>query len=266
MTDWKALEAGLGRDQCVNRYELHHDDALAIMAELPTASVNAIVTDPPYSSGGRRENSRSLRKSMLRATTDEEWIAGDAMSTPGFIWLMREVGRQARRVLVPGGHLLSFIDWRMAANLSAAFEPADLRVHPTLVWDKQQIGMGAIFRNQHEFIVHMSNGNPVAPQRRDVANVLACPPIRDGDHPTQKPVALMRTLISVVCPPGGVVLDPFMGSGSTGVAALAEGCRFIGAEVGDYFPAAEARLAAAVTGYRDNGSQMALLAEEGPAA
>lgn len=249
----------------MSAYTLHHDDALAVLLDMPDASVDAIVTDPPYSSGGRRENARSIRKSMLRATTDEEWIAGDAMSTPGFIWLMREVGRQARRVLVPGGHLLSFIDWRMAANLSAALESADLRVHPTLVWDKQQIGMGAIFRNQHEFIVHMTNGTPVPPQRRDVPNVLAYPPIRDGDHPTQKPVPLMRTLISVVCPPGGLVVDPFMGSGTTGVAALAEGCRFVGAEVGDYFGAAQERLAAATVGYRDNGSQMALGVEDGAA-
>jgi site-specific DNA-methyltransferase (adenine-specific) len=169
---------------------------------------------------------------------------------------MREVGRQARRVLVPGGHLLSFIDWRMAANLSAALESADLRVHPTLVWDKQQIGMGAIFRNQHEFIVHMTNGNPVPPQRRDVPNVLAFPPIRDGDHPTQKPIPLMRTLISVVCPKGGVVLDPFMGSGSTGVAALLEGCRFIGSEVGDYFEVAQERIITAAGVERlDSGQQ-----------
>jgi site-specific DNA-methyltransferase (adenine-specific) len=237
------------------RYRLFHDDALAVLMDLPDASVDAIVTDPPYSSGGRRENARSLRKSMVREMTDDEWIAGDAMSTPGFIWLMREVGRQARRVLIPGGHFLSFIDWRMAANLSAALESADLRVHPTLVWDKQQIGMGAIFRNQHEFIVHMTNGNPVAPQRRDVANVLSYAPIRSGEHPTQKPVPLMRTLVSVVCPKGGLVVDPFMGSGTTGVAALLEGCRFIGAEVGDYYAAAEGRLSAVANGYRDDGAQ-----------
>ena len=50
-------------------------------------------------------------------------------------------------------------------------------------------------------------------------------------HPTVKPVALMRWLVRLVTPPGGVVLDPFMGSGSTGVAALAEGFRFIGIEL-----------------------------------
>ena len=49
-------------------------------------------------------------------------------------------------------------------------------------------------------------------------------------HPTVKPVTLMRWLTRLICPPGGVILDPFMGSGSTGCAAVLEGFRFIGIE------------------------------------
>ena len=55
--------------------------------------------------------------------------------------------------------------------------------------------MGAIFRNQHEFIVHMSAGNPTAPQRRDVGNVLRFAPVRKGLHPTEKPGPLLHTLL-----------------------------------------------------------------------
>lgn len=62
-------------------------------------------------------------------------------------------------------------------------------------------------------------------------------------HPTVKNIALMRWLIRLITPPGGVILDPFAGSGSTGVAALAEGCRFIGCELADeYIPLIEGRL------------------------
>jgi site-specific DNA-methyltransferase (adenine-specific) len=198
---------------------LYLGDCLEVMEEMTPGSVAAVCTDPPYSSGGRRENSRSLRKSMLRSEADDDWIRGDAMSTQGFIWLMRQCGLQWRRILAPGGHALSFIDWRMAANLAAALESADLRQHPTLVWDKAAFGMGTIFRNQHEFIVHMSAGNPSDPQRRDVGNVLRFPAVRGGVHPTEKPVPLLHTLLSVVTPPGGVVLDPFAGAGSTLMAA-----------------------------------------------
>lgn len=211
--------------------EIIEGEALAILRGLPDASVDTILTDPPFSSGGRRENARSIRKSMIRSETDDAWIAGDGMSTRGFMWTMREFGWEARRILKPGGHLLAFIDWRMADNLATALESADLRQHPTLVWDKTYFGMGSIFRNQHEFILHFTSGNPTPPQRRDVGNVIACKPIRGGAHPTEKPVPLLRTLLSVVTPPGGLVVDPFAGSGSTGAAAVAEGFEFIGIEL-----------------------------------
>jgi DNA modification methylase len=214
---------------------LFHGDCIEVMATLGDQTVDAVLTDPPYSSGGRRENARSVRKSMTRGVEDDDWIRGDAMSTTGFIYLLRLCGIQWRRVLKPGGHALSFIDWRMAPNLVAALETADLRQHPILVWDKAKLGMGAIFRNQHEFIVHVTAGNPSVPQRRDVPNVLRYPSVRDGDHPTEKPGALLQTLLSVVCPPSGLVLDPFAGSGSTLQAARALGHSAIGIEADERY-------------------------------
>lgn len=220
---------------------LYHADALDVLGEIEPRTVDTVLTDPPYSSGGRRENARSIRKSMTRSTSDEDWIAGDSMSTAGFVWTMRAVAARSRATMKLGGHFLSFIDWRMYPNLAVALESADLRQHPTLVWDKTQIGMGSVFRNRHEWICHFTAGNGSPPQRRDVGNVIPCPPVRDGQHPTQKPIPLLRTLISVVCPAGGTVLDPFAGSGSTGVAALIEGRRFIGVEMTEHY----ARVAAA---------------------
>jgi site-specific DNA-methyltransferase (adenine-specific) len=209
---------------------LYLGDCLEVMAQLSAGSIGAVLTDPPYSSGGRRENARSIRKTMLRSEKDDDWIHGDAMSTQGFIWLMRQCGLRWRRVLIPGGHALAFIDWRMAPNLAAALESADLRQHPILVWDKAAFGMGTIFRNQHEFIVHMSAGNPIGPQRRDVGNVLRFPAVHESQrvHPTEKPVKLLHTLLSVVTPPGGPVLDPFAGAGSVLIAARDLGMRAIG--------------------------------------
>lgn len=210
-------------------------DCLEIAPELEPRSVDAVLTDPPYSSGGRRENARSIRKSMNRSMTDDEWIAGDAMSTGGFVWMMRALAARTRPALKSGGHFLAFIDWRMHANLCGALESADLRQHPTLVWDKTHFGMGAVFRNQHEWIAHFSNGNPAEPARRDIGNVLRCPPVRDGFHPTEKPVGLMGSLLSVVTPPGGLVLDPFCGAGSALVAAKMLGRRAVGIEIDERF-------------------------------
>ncbi|MFJ4038228.1 DNA-methyltransferase [Microbacterium sp. NPDC090007] len=221
--------------------QIHLGDCLEVMASLADRSITTVLTDPPYSSGGRRENARSIRKSMNRGVEDDDWIRGDAMSTNGFVYLLRECGVQWRRLLNEGGHVLSFIDWRMASHLAAALESADLRQHPTLVWDKNRLGMGAVFRNQHEFIVHMSAGTPSAPQRRDVANVLRFPTVRDGEHPTEKPDALLKTLLSVVAGEGSTVLDPFAGSGSTLLAAKELGHKAIGIEADERYAEVAAR-------------------------
>lgn len=213
---------------------LYHGDALAILRELPSGSVDAVITDPPYSSGGRRENARSIRTSMVRRVEDDDWIPGDSMSTTGFVWFMREMSIEVRRLLAKGGHLLCFIDWRMYPNLIGAIESADLRQYPTLVWDKRHFGMGSVFRNQHEWIAHFTNGIGTA-NRRDTPNVLSYSGTRDGEHPTQKPLDLARRLVDTVTQEGGTVLDPFMGSGTTGVAAVLEGRKFIGCELSDHY-------------------------------
>ena len=214
---------------------LYLGDCIEIMRNLGDQTIHAVLTDPPFSSGGRRENSRSLRKSLTRSTSDDEWIRGDALSTAGFTYLMRLCALEWRRVLVSGGHALAFIDWRMSGPLAAAFETGDLRQHPTLVWDKTHYGMGAVFRNQHEFILHFTAGSARPPQRRDVGNVLSCKPVRGGDHPTEKPEELLRTLLSVVAAPGETILDPFAGSGSGLLAAKSLGMKSIGVEADERY-------------------------------
>jgi site-specific DNA-methyltransferase (adenine-specific) len=205
-------------------------DVLEVLRSLPSASVDAVVTDPPYSSGTRREGAKGVRKAMTRGAEDAEWFGTDSLTTNGFVWLMRECAVQWQRLLKPGGHVLAFIDWRMMPALAGAIESADLRHAGLLVWDKTHFGMGSCFRNQHELVLHFTKGVGSEPRRRDIANVLSFRPVRDGDHPTQKPVELMRTLISVVASPGETILDPFAGSGSTLVAAMHQGCSGIGIE------------------------------------
>ena len=122
-----------------------------------------------------------------------------------------------------------------------ALESADLRQHPIVVWDKATLGMGAFFRNQHEFIVHLSAGTPTEALRRDIPNVIRVPKVRDGEHPTEKPDELLRILLSVVSPAGGVVLDPFAGSGSTLFAAKGSGRRAIGVEADERYAEIAAR-------------------------
>ena len=226
-----------------SRAVLFCGDCLEILPTLAAGSVDAVVTDPPYSSGTRREGAKGVRKSMNRTTGDGDWFGSDSMTTGGFVWTMRCVASQSKRLLCRGGHLLCFIDWRMSASLAAAVESTDMRNLGFLVWNKMAFGMGAYFRNQHELILHFSHGKTRPVFRHDMGNVLSYPRLRGCDHDTEKPVDLMKDLVSTVSGPGEVVGDWFMGSGTTGVAAVQLGRRFIGIEIDPaYFKIAHQRI------------------------
>lgn len=221
----------------------YQGDCLEVMRRLETASFDAVVTDPPFSSGTRREAAKGVRKSMTRGTEDAAWFGSDSLTTDGFVWLLRSCAVEWQRLLKPGGHALVFIDWRMLPALAAAIESADLRKVGVLVWDKTYFGMGSCFRNQHEMILHFTKGVGNPPHRRDVGNVLSFKPIRNGDHPTEKPVPLMRELLSVICKPGDRILDPFAGSAATLVAGVEQGLEVVGIERDpDYYAASLARV------------------------
>ena len=202
--------------------EIIHGDCLRVMASLPDASIDAVITDPPYCSGSVSEASRSAAKGQgLRSENINRfgWFIGDNMGTAGLVFLLRSVAFEYIRLLRGSGSLLVFCDWRMVPNLAPAIESAGLRYQNMVIWDKGSMGLGAGFRAQHEVILHFTAGSPEY-HDKGLSNVLKCPRIgQNREHQTQKPVNLMEQLIRVVCPPGGVVLDPFGGSGTTGVAA-----------------------------------------------
>ena len=167
-------------------------------------------------------------------------------------WWTRWAGA-ARRALRPGAPALVFTDWRQYPLVAHAFQAAGFRWRGTAVWDK---GLRALprrgrFRQQAEFILWGSNGDLAGePGAPCLPGVFHHPVDQGGGkrHIAAKPVALMAALLEPA-PPGAVVLDPFAGSGSTGVAALRTGRRFLGVEiVPEYADLAAERLSAAGTG------------------
>lgn len=206
-------------------------DCLEIMADMPDGCVDAVVTDWPYSSGTRREGQKGVRKSMNRTLDDALWFEMDSMTTHGWAWMARSVAWESVRLMHVGDHALFFIDWRMYPIAYAAIENGGLRLANLLVWDKEMFGMGACFRNQHELIIHATRGVGHEPMRRDIPNVIRCAAVRNGEHPTEKPLLLMETILEPVIAQDGIVLDPFCGSGTTCVAAKKLGRRWIGIEI-----------------------------------
>jgi site-specific DNA-methyltransferase (adenine-specific) len=216
------------------RWKVVEGDALPVLWEMPDASVDAIITDPPYCAGAVSEASRTraagqgLRSENLRRFG---WFTGDNMGTAGLAFLLRAVAFEAVRVVKPTGSLLVFCDWRMVASLQPAIESAGVRFQNLVVWDKRAMGLGTGFRAQHELILHFTFGSP---EYHDMGtgNVIECGRVVAGEreHQTQKPLGVLSQLVRVVTPVGGLVADPFAGSGSTGCAAVAMGRRFVGME------------------------------------
>lgn len=190
-------------------WEIRQGDALEVLRALEPRSVAAVVTDPPYCSGGSTETTRRQAKSQGIASERTrsgavEWFAGDNMTTPGLVWLLRSVAFEAERLLVPGGSLLIFCDWRMWANLAPAVESGGLRLQNMVVWDKGSAGMGTGFKPTHELAIHLCNG-PGKFYDLCGSNVLRFGRVRgaDKDHPTQKPVELLQAMVRVTAPGGG---------------------------------------------------------------
>ena len=211
-------------------------DCLERMREIPDASVDAVVTDPPY----------GIDYQSAWRTDRAKWkpkIAGDKQP---FVWFLP----QAARALRDGGCLLCFARWDTAEAFRHAIGWAGLHVGAQLVWDRVGHGMGDLKGRpspQHDLIWFAVKGRFQLPGRRPSsvvrsARLAGC----NLEHPNQKPEGLMADLLKSYLKPGGTVLDPFMGSGTTGVAAAAEGFGFIGIERDPgYFAIAEARIAQA---------------------
>lgn len=213
---------------------IYNADALNVCQSLDV-SVRAVITDPPYASGARTEAQKNSSGAMLRG---QRWAArpieNDQMTTTGFIWLMREMCYAVRDLIVDGGSLLAFIDWRQWPNLVGAVESTNLRVNQMVVWDKLNYGLGNGFRSQHELILHASKGVPEI-NSKATGNVLKHKRDDNTDHPSPKPVALISKLIEVVSEPDTLILDPFMGAGSTLIAAKKTGRRAIGVEISEHY-------------------------------
>lgn len=210
---------------------IYHGDSLEVMNSLPPFELSALVMDPPYSSGNLPESMKQKSAPRLRGWTWEDKVMEtDQLSTLGFVWLARAVCIDARLRLIDGGSALIFIDWRNWGNLAGAVESSGLRVNNMIVWDKLSFGMGNGFRNQHELILWASKGTPRVASH-SIPNVIGAQRPDNDDHQSPKPVGLVQKLLEVTTSRGDLVLDPFMGSGTTLRAAKDMGRRAIGIEI-----------------------------------
>lgn len=223
-------------------------NCIDIMQKIPDQTIDAIITDPPYCSGGRSINARQQKTTQKYENHQmgRPDFVGDAKDSRSWFRWMWAIIAEEYRILKPGGYFLMFSDWRQLPTATDAIQMGGISWRGVIAWNK---GLGAraphkgYFRHQCEFIVWGTKG-PCLPQpdgpfpgcfERHVLQ-------SDKYHIAGKPTALMEDLVDIV-PAGGIVLDPFAGSGTTCIAARRKGRRFIGIEkMKEYVEIAKGRL------------------------
>lgn len=229
---------------------IYHGDAVEVCSELDDGAFSCVIGDPPFSSGARQDAGKGVRGGMTRgAKWNENWFSRDNLATVGFVCLMRCLCTALFERSTKDAALHLFIDWRMYPHLYGAVESTGWIAKNLVVWDKESMGMGNGYRNQHELILYAEKG-AVEFSDRGTPNVLQCPRPDPIFHPTQKPIPLVERLILASTSEGDTILDPFCGSGSILRAAKNLGRRAIGVEADKHYcEVAAGRLAQNVFDY-----------------
>ena len=234
----------MSRVEHIGEATLYLGDCLDILPTL--GNVDAVVTDPPYSSGGQFRGDRMARPADKYQNTKQRDryadFSGDNRDQRSFgYWCALWLGK-AREISAPGALCILFTDWRQLPTTTDYVQAGGWIWRGIGVWDKgegvrPQLGR---FRAQAEYWVWGSNGP------REIAGLVAPGVIKESvigsekQHMTEKPVPLFEQLLRVA---GSTILDPFMGSGTTGVACAKLGRKFIGIEIHEpYFDIACRRI------------------------
>ena len=195
-------------------FTIHHGDSLAILPALPTDSVDFILTDPPYlvNYRGRWDGG----KTTIVGDDDASWVE------PAY--------REMHRVLKDDSFVVTFYGWPHSDIFAGTFKALGFRIVSHLAFVKNVWGLGRFTRGQHATAFLLAKGRPRIFDDA-ISDVIEWTREQDAAHPNQKPVLALYPLIESYSPRGGVVLDPFMGSGSTLRAAKDLGRKGIGIEI-----------------------------------
>ena len=220
---------------------IHHGDCLAVMSRMPAASVNLVVTSPPYnllnSSGNGMKNGNGGKWAGAALMQGYAGHA-DRMPHADYVDWQRECIRQMLRALTPDGAIFYNHKWRVQRGLLQ--DRADIMdgfpVRQIIIWQRA----GGFNHNPGYFLptyeVIYLIANPefrLAPKAGGIGDVWQIRQDRGNPHPASFPVELARRAIAATT--AEVVLDPFIGSGTTAVAALREGRQYIGIDLSEEY-------------------------------
>ena len=217
---------------------LHHGDCIEFMKTLPDNSVDMVLTDPPYKiiTGGDLDGVNSIRpKGILKGNREL------MKSVPLFEhWL-----NECYRTLKNDSHAYFMVNFSNLFYLQKSVIDAGFKIHNLLIWQKNNNTPSQYYMKNCEYIIFARKGkakwiNDIGGSKtvHSFNNILG-----NKVHPTEKPVELMEFYIKNSSNENEIILDPFMGSGSTGIACVNTGRKFIGCELDKgYFDIAQKRI------------------------
>jgi site-specific DNA-methyltransferase (adenine-specific) len=202
---------------------LERIDAIEWLRSLQDASVDLVVTDPPYESLEKHRAIGTTTRLKHSKASSNDWFT--IFPNARFPELFREVFRVLRK----NRHFYLFCDPETAFIVKPMAEQAGFKFWKPLVWDKKKIGMGYHYRSRYEFILFFEKGKRKVSDL-GVPDIIEYPRIYNG-YPTEKPAGVSEVLVRQSTVEGELVIDPFMGAGSVGVAALKLRRQFAGNDI-----------------------------------
>ena len=242
MNDWKTNNCTLALGDCINK-----------LSEIKSKTVNLILTDPPYNLGlfmkNRETNLGALRENHFSASS---W---DDLDQKTWEMKMDEFFQESARVIKQRGALLLFMSLIKIETIVKIAEKHGFYYKTTGIWHKTNPlprNRDLHFVNSTESWLYFIHGGKTGTFNNNKklihdfyeSSVIGLKEKKFGKHPTQKPLKVMEHFVTLLSNEDDLILDPFMGSGSTGVAAMKNGRKFYGIEIDEsYFKLCMKRVA-----------------------
>lgn len=209
------------------RISIEQEDVISFLKKQPSNSVDLIVTDPAYS--GMNQMLKLGKGKIIGKYNDkgdgQKWFDEFHDTEENYEIFLTE----CLRVLKPNRHIYLMFDSYSLLTLGQVVRKV-FDVKNIVVWDKMNIGLGHYFRRRHELIMFASKGKRPL-NSKDIPDIWRIKRITSIKYPTQKPTEIFEMMLAGSAEKDFVVCDPFLGSGSSAIASIKYGCKFIGCDI-----------------------------------
>lgn len=226
----------------MKRYEIYNNDCITLLKNIPNESIDLVVIDPPYPTTKRGNAGNSGGMFQTKLCMEGKIFKHNNINTEEYI-------SEIYRVLKDGTHFYIMSNHLNLQKILNCATQKGFKFIKCLIWNKGNKIMGQYYMSQFEYILFFRKGKSKKINYCSTADILNIPNKKTKDkngkniHDTEKPIDLMKTLIENSSNENDIVMDCFMGSGSTGVACINTNRKFIGIELDEnYFDIAKNRI------------------------